>query len=417
MSSKQPTIAIIGAGLSGLACARMLTRAGHAFKIYEASDGVGGRVRSDRVDGFTLDRGFQVLLPAYPEAKRVLDYEGLDLRPLYRGAEIHYKQHTHRLADPFNHPLDAIRHMGDDFISWRDKWYTLVLWKEVAGTLGVERGIPEMETEDYLHDFGFTEAMIDRFVRPFFGGVFLEKDLRTSARMFLFLYSMFRRAGAALPAHGMQAIPDQLAVALPPGALHLNSPVASVRAGEIAFASGEVVHADHIILATSEEVAHRLLPDTGTEKLIPGRCTTCLYFSTDQPLQRQAILHLDGDGRGPVNNACILSNAAPHSAPPGQHLISTSIVGAPCSTELEEVVREQMTGWFGPGARDWKHLRTYQIRNAQPEARQLRLGSQSLPSVIAPGLYRCGDYVEDVSINGALVSGRRAAEAVLASLA
>ncbi len=416
MRSKKPTIVIVGAGLSGLACARLLTRAGLAYQIHEAADAVGGRVRSDRVDGFTLDRGFQVLLPAYPEAKRVLDYDGLALCPLYRGSEVHFKNRSHRISDPLHHPLDVIKNIGDDFISWRDKWYSLVLWKEVGGTLGIERGIPEMKTEDYLRAFGFSESMIDSFFRSFFGGVFLEKDLRTSARMFLFLYSMFLRSGAALPAHGMQAIPDQLAIALPPGTLHLNSAVAAVRAGEITFTNGQVIHADHIILATSEEVAHRLLPDTGAEKLMPGRSTTCLYFSTDQPLPKTAVLHLDGDGRGPVNNACVVSNASPHLAPPGQHLISTSIIGAPSSAELEDVVREQMTSWFGPSARQWKHLRTYQIRNAQPESRQLKLGSASLANVLAPGLYRCGDYVEDVSINGALLSGRHTAEAVLASL-
>jgi len=416
MPHKQPTIVIVGAGLAGLACARLLVKAGLPFTIHEAADAVGGRVRSDLVEGFTLDRGFQVLLPAYPEAKRVLDYEGLHLCPLYRGAEVHFKKGHHRLADPFSHPLDAIKHAADELITWRDKWYTLVLWKEVARTISIERRIPEIETEDYLINFGFSEAMIDRFFRPFFGGVFLEKDLRTSARMFLFLYSMFRRSGTALPAHGMQAIPDQLAVALPPDCLKLNSPVAVVRQGEVTLASGIVIHADHIILATSEEATHRLLPDVSGEKLLPGRSTTCMYFSTDQKLPKEAILHLDGDGRGPVNNACIISNASPHYAPVGQHLISTSIIGAASSTELEDVVREQMIRWFGPGAREWRHLRTYHIHNAQPETRQLKLGSGSLSSVLAPGLYRCGDYVEDVSINGALISGRYAAEAVLSSI-
>jgi phytoene dehydrogenase-like protein len=412
----QPTIAIIGAGLSGLACARLLAKAGVPFTLYESADAVGGRVRSDRVDGFTLDRGFQVLLPAYPEARRVLDYDGLDLCPLYRGAEIYFKNRLHRLADPFQHPLDALKNLGDDFIPWRDKWQTLVLWKESADTKTIERRLPEIETEDYLHDFGFSEAMIDRFFRPFFGGVFLEKDLRTSVRMFFFLYSMFRRSGAAIPAAGMQAIPDQLAVALPPGSLKLNTPVSTVRRGEITLSTGEIVRADHIILAVSEDVAHRLLPDTGVEKPKPGRSTTCLYFTTDQSLPREAILYLDGDNRGPVNNACVLSNASPSLAPKGQHLISTSIVGAPSSAELEDVVRDQMTRWFGPGARQWKHLRTYQIRNAQPESRQLQLGDESLSTVLEPGLYRCGDYVEDASINGALISGRHAAEAVLASI-
>lgn len=412
----QPTIAIIGAGLSGLACARLLARAGVPFTLYESADAVGGRVRSDRVDGFTLDRGFQVLLPAYPEARKVLDYDGLDLCPLYRGADIYFKNRLHRLADPFQHPLDALKNLGDDFIPWRDKWQTLVLWKESSDTKSIERRLPEMETEDYLSDFGFSDIMIDRFFRPFFGGVFLEKDLRTSARMFLFLYSMFRRSGAAIPAAGMQAIPDQLAVALPPGSLRLNTPVNAVRRGEITLSTGEIVRADHIILAVSEDVAHRLLPETGVEKPKPGRSTTCLYFTTDQPLPSEAILYLDGDNRGPVNNACVLSNASPSLAPVGQHLISTSIVGAPSSAELEDVVRDQMTRWFGPGARNWNHLRTYQIRNAQPESRQLQLGEASLATVLEPGLYRCGDYVEDVSINGALLSGRRAAEAVLASI-
>lgn len=170
-----PTIAIIGAGLSGLACARVLAKVGLPFTLYEAADGVGGRVRSDRVDGFTLDRGFQVLLPAYPEAKRVLDYDGLNLCPLYRGAEIYFKNQLHRLADPFHHPLDAGKNLLDDVIPWRDKWQTLVLLKESADVKSIERRLPEMQTEDYLHDFGFSDAMIDRFFRPFFGGVFLEK--------------------------------------------------------------------------------------------------------------------------------------------------------------------------------------------------------------------------------------------------
>lgn len=417
MSRAQPTIAIVGAGLSGLACARALTKAGLQFTVYEAGDAVGGRVRSDRLDGFTLDRGFQVLLPAYPEARRLLDYEGLKLCPFYRGADIFYKGAFHRLADPFTHPRDALRSARDPFVSWADKWYTVVLRKEVLTTRKIERRLPEMETEDYLRGFGFSEGFIDHFFRPFFGGVFLEKDLRTSARMFLFLYSMFSTAGAALPAHGMQAIPDQLAVALPPGSLQLNRPVTCVRPRELTFASGEVIQADHVILAVSEEAAARLLPEHAEEKLLPGRCTTSLYFATDQPLPDTPILHLDGDGRGPVNHACVLSRVAPHYAPPGQHLISASIIGAPSSEALEGVVRDQMARWFGPGAHQWRHLRTYQIRNALPEGRQLRLGEGPLPAVLSPGLYRCGDYCEDASINGALISGRRAAEAVLAALA
>jgi predicted NAD/FAD-dependent oxidoreductase len=150
---------------------------------------------------------------------------------------------------------------------------------------------------------------------------------------------------------------------------------------------------------------------------LPSRSTTCLYFTTDELPPGDPIIHLDGDGRGPVNSVMVLSRISPHYAPPGRHLISASIIGSPSSTELEQVVRDQMRRWFGEHTvAKWRHLRTYQIRHAQPEGRQLKLGSGAFPAVIEPGLYRCGDWCEDVSINGALISGRKAGEAVMRAL-
>lgn len=419
MGKTSPRIVIIGAGLSGLACARVLAKSGIPFTLIEASNGVGGRVRTDVVDGFRLDRGFQVFLPAYPEARRVLDYEALDLRPIYRGADVFVKDRFHRVADPVGHPLAAFANLRDEeVVPMRDKWFTLVLRKEAFGLKEPPRELAEMETEDYLRAFGFSEKIIDRFFRPFFGGIFLEKDLRTSARMLLFLFSMFDRGGSALPARGMQAIPDQLAEALPPGSLELNTPVAHVRRGEVALESGELLQADHVVMAVSEEAAFRLLPQGVVSMPKPARSTTCLYFAAaevDVPV-KEPILHLDGDGRGPVNSAVVLSRIAPEYAPAGQHLISASIVGMPSSHELEEVVREQMTRWYGPCVSRWRHLRTVQVRHAQPESRQLRLDEGPLDPVIEAGLYRCGDWCEDVSINGALLSGRRAGEALLRAI-
>lgn len=417
MSDARPRIVIVGAGLSGLACARVLAAAGLRFTLLEASNAVGGRVRTDKVDGFLLDRGFQVFLPAYPEARRVLDYDGLDLRSIYRGANIFVKNRFHRIADPLAHPLTAMQNLRDKIVTMRDKWTMLLLRKEVFGLRQPPSAIGATESEDFLRDFGFSESMIDRFFRPFFGGIFLEKDLRTSAAMLQFLFAMFDRGGSALPAHGMQAIPNQLAVALPPDSLRVNTPVSAVRAGEVTLDSGEVLHADHVIVAVSEEVAHRLLPTGDSPAPLPGRSTTCLYFATDEWPFSDPILHLDGDGRGPVNSVTALSLVSPHYAPPGQHLISASIIGSPCSAELELVVRDQMKRWFGEAlVAKWRHLRTYQVRHAQPEARQLKLGSGPLSAVVEPGLYRCGDWCQDVSINGALLSGRRAGEAVVRAL-
>jgi protoporphyrinogen oxidase len=190
-----------------------------------------------------------------------------------------------------------------------------------------------------------------------------------------------------------------------------------VRVGEVTLDSGEVLQADHVIVAVSEEVANRLLPAGGVPAPLPGRSTTCLYFSTDEWPFRDPILYLDGDGRGPVNSVAALSLISPHYAPAGRHLISVSIIGVPSSGELELVVRDQMNRWFGEAlVAKWRHLRTYQIRHAQPEARQLKLGASPLSAVMEPGLYRCGDWCQDVSINGALLSGRRAAEAVMKAL-
>jgi phytoene dehydrogenase-like protein len=417
MNDQASRIVIVGAGLAGLACARVLAAAGKQFTLLEASNAVGGRVRTDVVDGFLLDRGFQVFLPGYPEARRVLDYAELDLRPIYRGADVFVKNRFHRMADPLAHPLTAMKNFCDEIVTMRDKWATLLLRKEVFGLREPPRNLGDTESEDYLRDFGFSEVMIDRFFRPFFGGIFLEKDLRTSAAMLFFLFAMFDRGGSTLPAHGMQSIPNQLAVALPPGSLRLNAPVSGVRAGEVTLDTGEVLHADHVIIAVSEEVAHRLLPQTGAPAPLPSRSTTSLYFATDDLPPGDPIVHLDGDGRGPVNSVTVLSRISPHYAPPGQHLISTAIIGSPSSTELEQVVREQMRRWFGEAVvAKWRHLRTYQIRHAQPEGRQLKLGAGPLNAMIEPGLYRCGDWCEDVSINGALLSGRRAGEAVMRAL-
>lgn len=417
MSDVQPRIVIVGAGLAGLACARVLSAAGRRFTLLDASDAVGGRVRTDVVDGFRLDRSFQLFLPACPEARRVLDHDGLDLRPLYRGADVFVKDRFHRMADPIVHPMTAMENFRDKIVTLRDKWTMLLLRKEVFGLRKPPRDADEVESEDYLRDFGFSESMIDRFFRPFFGGFFLEKDLRTSASMLRFVLSMLDRAGSTLPARGIQAIPDQLAVALPPGSLRLNAPVSGVRAGEITLDSGEVLLADHIIVATGEEAAHRLLPHGMSPAPLPGRSTTCLYFATTDMPPNDPILYLDGDGRGPVNSVAVLSHVSPHYAPAGQHLISASIIGSPSSTELEQVVREQMRTWFGDSiVAKWRHLRTYQIRHAQPEGRQLKLGKDPLPAMIEPGLYRCGDWCEHVSIEGALISGRKAGEAVMRAL-
>jgi protoporphyrinogen oxidase len=312
--------------------------------------------------------------------------------------------------------MDALRQFKDAVVPWRDKWLTLMLRRQLKNLHDVPRHNAETATLDYLRDWGFSEIFINHFLRPFFGGVFMDRELTASSQMFEFTFAMCDQGGTAIPARGMQMIPEQLAKPLPAEAIKFNHRVVAVAPGEITLEGGIIVQAKHIIIATGEQEAARLMPSTTAVTHPEMRATTCLYFATDKPMPSERILYLDGDLLGPVNHACVISNLAPERAPQGQHLISTSVHGAPSSAELVDVVIEQMRGWFGDCVDHWRHLRTYQIRNAQPLSRQLHAGKECLPARIADGVYRCGDYCEDVSLNGMIVSGRKAANACIESL-
>lgn len=409
----KPEIAIVGAGLSGLACARVLAQARVPFRVYESSANIGGQLRADQVDGFTLNHGWHRFLPAYPEARRILDYDALDLRPFYHGLDIYLGGRFHRVADPIRHPVDALGVMRDGLIRWRDRWYLLLLRKEALGVREIPRWLPETRTEDYLRDFGVSDQFINDIVRPFFSGMFLESDLRTSARLFLFLFSMLQRGGIALPARGIQAIPEQLAAQLPEDSIQFNTTIEAARRGELTLAGGQVVAAQHIVLATGEAAACHL---RGQPCTVRTRSATCLYFSADHVPGDLPIQYVDGAGRGPINTACVVSRVVPDCAPPGKHLVVASVIGSPSSQDLQSVVHDQLEEWFGPSARAWRHLRTYQTQSAIPEERLLRLGPAPLPAELEPGLYQCGDYCHDATMNGALLSGRAAGEAVLKRL-
>lgn len=413
--SLNPEVIIVGAGLSGLACAVHLKKAHVPFVMLESAEAVGGRVRTDVVDGFRLDRGFQVLLTAYPEAQRMLNYEALELKPFFAGADVFRGGRFHRVADPTRHLWQALYNYSNEMGNFHDKWFIMLLRKQLETLHSVPRTTDEATTEHLLKAYGFSKKMIDRFFRAFFGGIFLERELRTSARMFQFILAMMNEGESAIPRLGMQAIPDQLAAQLPKESILLKAAVSSVAPNKVVLAKGETMTARHIVLAVDETAAGRLLHGE-TEKQNPQRAVTCMYFTTDdKSLTRDPIVFLDGEGRGPVNNAAILSNVSSDYAPKGQRLISASVLGAPDSAALESIVRDQLTDWYGSSVKNWHHLRTSTIANAQPESRQMHVGDEPGETIIAPGLYRCGDYVQDVSINGALISGRRAAEAILAA--
>ncbi|HEY4979082.1 MAG TPA: NAD(P)/FAD-dependent oxidoreductase [Candidatus Acidoferrum sp.] len=413
--SSSPDVLIVGAGLAGLCCARLLHEKGVSFQILEASDGIGGRVRTDAVDGFLLDRGFQVLLTAYPEAKHILDYSRLDLKPYAHGALSWYAGRMNRLADPWRTPgvwWEAIR---SDFGSLSDKLRIASLRTRLRRiSINDIFHHPDRPTKDALASLGFSKEMIHHFFRPFLGGILLDGELQSSSRMFEFVFKMISEGDTAIPARGMGAIPTQLAEKLPASSIRLNIHVDSLHESELTLTGGETLRARAIVVAAEGPAAAHLVGEVEPA----SRSVTCFYYSADEPPVAEPILVLNGDGAGPVNNFSVISQVAPSYAPSGKHLISVTVLGTQALTEaqLGGFIIAQMKNWFGKVASTWQLLRSYRIAHAQPQQLPGALEPPQRAVRTRPGVYVCGDHRDNASIQGAMVSGRRAAEAVLSDL-
>ncbi|MEM8873378.1 MAG: NAD(P)/FAD-dependent oxidoreductase [Planctomycetota bacterium] len=389
MASKR--VAIIGGGVAGLACATYLERGGFDVLLHEADDRVGGRVRTDIVDGFKLDRGFQVHLTAYPEARYLLDYARLGLRDFLPGAKIRRGKMWTTVADPLRAPSKIFSTAVSPVASFRDKIALLELWKWCkTRDLDALLTDPTGSTVDFLGKFGMSENIIEGFFRPFYGGIFLENELTTSAKKFAFTFRMFADGVAALPAEGIEAIPRQLAA---------NLKRTDIRTGSHVDASD--VNADAVVLA---------MP---TDDVSRWHATSAWYFAAEaSPMRGEKLIALDGDDDGPVNNLCVPSDVQPSYAPDGRALVCASTVGI---HEDEASVRAQLRQWFGVATDQWRLLRAVHVHKALPAQPDDRMTPVAKP-VRRDDVYVCGDSHDTASLNGALASGRRAAQAVMADL-
>lgn len=400
-----PEVVVVGAGLAGLACARHLTRAGVEVAVLEAEDVVGGRVRTDAVDGMLLDRGFQVHNTGYPEAQRVLDHDALGLRPFAAGALIRLGDRLYRVGDPRKMPTWAPRTALSPIGSIRDK--------VLIGRLAAEAALhspdallsrPETTTYEALRARGLSDTVVERFFRPFLSGVFLEDDLTTSSRFFDLVWRSFVHGTQCVPAAGMGAIPAQLAAGLD---VRLGTAVDTVAAGRVC-AAGATLRTRAVVVATAAPAAGRLLPGLDVPA---GKSVTTHYHLALEPPVREPAIVLDGERSGPVASTVVLTNAAPSYAP-GRHLVSSSVVSGDAS---ESAVRSHLSRLYGVDTARWEAVAAYQIVDALP-SQAPPMGRFRKVVRLEAGLYVCGDHRDSASIQGALVSGRRAATAVLEEL-
>ncbi len=407
-------VLIVGAGLAGLSCACEMVGKGLSCLVLEASDEVGGRARSDKVDGFILDRGFQVLLTAYPEAERLLDYQALQLARFEPGALVRFDGRFHRVTDPWRRPSGALGSFLSPVGTVADKLRLARLRSRLVHTAPQDPLADETSTIEFLRDWGFSPRIIERFFRPFIGGIFLERELQTSSRMFEFVFRMFSLGDAALPSGGMGAIAQQLVRRLAEPAVRLRHRVVKVASQAVTLASGEEIPARAVVVATDQTAAAHLLPELKTSG---WQGTTCFYFAAKKAPVSQPMLVLNGEGRGPINNLCVPSVVSPSYAPSGTHLVSATVIGdhGRSPDGLLGEVRDQLTEWFGTDVHGWRHLRTYWIPDALPSQPPASGGVTRKEKCVSPGVYVCGDHCDTASINGALASGRGVAKAILES--
>lgn len=408
-------VVVVGAGLAGLACARALTSRGLDVRVLEAGDAVGGRVRTDRVDGYTLDRGFQVLNTAYPALLDLVDLTTLDLRPFDAAVGLHLDGHRVTVANPLRRPSGAMSALGLPVGGLGGK-AALGLYAGLCATLPAKtiKKRKDVTAAEAWRRAKVPQDVVDGVLRPFFSGVLLEDDMTTSRRFTDLMVRMFVRGESTVPSGGMQRLPEEIAAHLPEGCVRLDTGVRSVSAGSVTTTDG-VVGARAVVVATDAWTAARLLPHVLPEP--DPRGVTTVYHVTPAFPEATAMLLLDG-ASSPVANSIVLSSAAPEYAPPGQALVSTSMVhrSTPVDPHGPEV-RAAMTRLHGTDTSAWELLATYDLPRALPG---MPAPHDMRRPVRLPGadgsVYVAGDHRDSSSIQGALVSGRRAAAAVTADL-
>ncbi|MGK0389867.1 MAG: phytoene dehydrogenase-like protein [Maribacter sp.] len=403
-------INIIGAGISGLTAAYYLQKEGHQVNIIEKSDRVGGRMKTDKVDGYLLDRGFQVFLTAYPEAKAVLDYDALDLKYFMAGSAIFTKDGLKEIGDPARELSLVFKTVFSSIPSLSDKWNTLKLKKKSkSNSIDNIFANANNTTIAFLKD-NFSPTYIDSFWKPFYKGIFLDNKLETSSQMFHYVFKMFTEGFATIPALGMEEIPKQLASKLKNSEFFFNTEVVSIEGNTVFTRDGQTIEADVTLIATE---AGNLAGKYYNKLKIASQSVTNLYFLVDNFDYKDPAIMLTPEAEY-VNNICCMNHVSKQYAPAGKSLISVSVIPNDKQEipNLEKLVKTDLEPYFKDVA-TWKHLKTYHIPYALPKQDHVVNYLTAENYKIKDNLFICGDHLYNGSINAAMKTGRLAARSIL----
>ena len=412
MKKQDYKIHIIGAGISGLIAATVLEKNGLSPVIIETTDRVGGRVKTDIVEGYQLDHGFQVLLTAYPAAQKYLNLEALQLQTFIPGASIFKNGKQNSIGDPLRDKSLLLSTVFARVGTLSDKFKILKLNNKLKKkSLSEIFSSKEQTTKSYLIDFGFSSKMIHDFFNPFFSGIFLENKLETSSRMFEFVYKMFGQGDAALPKGGMQAIPKQLSNNLRRTTFKFNTKVATVNDSEIILEDGQKIKSDFTIIATEpSKLVNKL-----NKKVTEWQSCDTLYFETESRVINKPLIGLIPEKDAVINN--IFYHTSLDSDLKGnKELLSVTVVDNQnlSSEKLIQRVKTELKQYCGIDV--IKLIKHYKIPMSLPKLQNLQYNLLPSQTRLTDTIFLAGDVQLNGSLNAAMIAGEKAALGVLDNL-
>ncbi|MFD7993319.1 NAD(P)/FAD-dependent oxidoreductase [Streptomyces mexicanus] len=443
----QVDVVVVGAGVAGLSAAHRLTSAGVTTAVLEAAPWVGGRMSTEKVDGFRLDRIGQLLLTSYPELTHGPGLEALVLRPFAPGVLLHSDGRHHRAGIPAGSggarsALNAVRALASAPRSSTALPRALV--PETApparpgrpgpsdrvqpfgigaplrlraalsrlATTPVERLLarPELPAGEALAARGLPPRTVDGFLRPLLAALLCDPDLTSSSRCADLALRAFAGGRLCLPEGGADVLPELLAAALPPGTVHTGVRVTSVSTTRVTTAEHGEIRCRAVLVATDARAAAELLPGLRVPDFHP---VTVVHHTTEDAPETGGCLLLDADRSGPVAHTAVISRVDPSRAPVGRALVSSTVLGTP-PADVDTAVRRHLGRLYGTSTTRWETLAVHHTPEAVPAMRPPH--DLRRPVRLLAGLYVCGDHRDTSTLQGALHSARRAASALLADL-